>query len=38
MTAAATAEVTIQATNGNNLRFNVPIKGFDKAYAALASK
>ena len=38
MTAAATAEVTIQATNGNNLRFNVPIKGFDKAYAALTSK
>ena len=35
MMAAKNAEVVIQATNGSNLQFNLPLKGFDKAYAAL---
>jgi invasion protein IalB len=35
LTASATAEVTIQASDGNRARFNLQIKGFAKAYAAL---
>lgn len=37
LSASATADVTVQASSGNRVRFNLPIKGFDKAYAALRS-
>jgi invasion protein IalB len=33
--AADMAEVDIQAMNGNNVQFKMPIKGFEKAYAGL---
>lgn len=33
--ASATAQVTIQASTGDKARFNFPLQGFDKAYAAL---
>ena len=35
MMAAANAEIVIQAVNGSKLQFNIPLKGFDKAYPAL---
>jgi invasion protein IalB len=35
LSAADVAEVDIQAMNGNNVQFKLPIKGFDKAYAGL---
>jgi invasion protein IalB len=35
MTTAATAEAVIQAAQGNIVQFNIQLKGFDRAYAAL---
>jgi invasion protein IalB len=35
MTAAATAEAVVQAAQGNTVQFNIQMKGFDRAYAAL---
>ena len=32
---ASTADIVFQAANGRDLKFNIPIKGFAKAYAAL---
>jgi len=36
MTTAATAEATIQGSQGNKVQFNIQLKGFDRAYAALS--
>jgi invasion protein IalB len=36
ITAAASADVVIYAPNGSGVKFNFPLKGFDKAYAELA--
>jgi invasion protein IalB len=36
MTASPTAEAVIQATQGNTVQFNIQLKGFDRAYAALS--
>jgi invasion protein IalB len=36
MATAPAAEAVIQGSRGNNVQFNVPLKGFDKAYAALS--
>jgi invasion protein IalB len=36
MGTAATAEAVIQGSQGNNVQFTVPLKGFDRAYAALS--
>ena len=33
--AGETAEATVTGTNGQNVKFNLPIKGFDKALAAV---
>jgi invasion protein IalB len=38
MGAASTAQVTVQAINGNQVNFNFPIKGIDKALAHLRAK
>jgi invasion protein IalB len=35
MTTAPTAEATIQGAQGNTVQFNIQMKGFDRAYAAL---
>jgi invasion protein IalB len=35
VSAASSAQVSITAINGNTVQFNIPIKGFDKAYAHL---
>jgi invasion protein IalB len=35
LTASSTADIFVQAANGNRIRFPLPIKGFDKAYAAV---
>jgi hypothetical protein len=34
-TAAESADAVIYAINGNAVKFSFPLKGFDKAYAAL---
>jgi invasion protein IalB len=36
ISAASTADVLIYAPNGAGVKFNFPLKGFDKAYAELA--
>jgi invasion protein IalB len=36
ISAAATADVIVYAPNGAGVKFNFPLKGFDKAYAELA--
>jgi invasion protein IalB len=36
MTTAATAEAVIQGSQGNAVQFNIQLKGFDRAYAALS--
>jgi invasion protein IalB len=36
MTTSPTAEAVIQATQGNTVQFNIQLKGFDRAYAALS--
>lgn len=38
VSAATTVQVTVQAINGRNLNFNLPMKGIDKALAHLRSK
>ncbi len=38
MGAASTAQVTVQAINGNQVNFNFPVKGIDKALAHLRGK
>jgi invasion protein IalB len=35
MMGTANAEIAIEAINGQKLQFTIPMKGFDKAYAAL---
>jgi invasion protein IalB len=35
LSTAQAAEIVIHAQNGQNIQFNIPIKGFDKAYAQL---
>jgi invasion protein IalB len=36
MTSTATAEAVIQSSQGNAVQFNIQLKGFDRAYAALS--
>jgi invasion protein IalB len=35
MTTSPTAEAVIQGSQGNTVQFNIQMKGFDRAYAAL---
>lgn len=37
LSAAQSAQIAIHATNGQTLQFDIPVKGFDKAYAQLHS-
>jgi invasion protein IalB len=37
MAASATAEATIQGSQGNTVQFNIQMKGFDRAYSFLGS-